>query len=140
MLALGAWAVIAVAQDGGTETINLSARITGFTPVDQAPEGDSPGDYGVLMGELSNGDKKVGQYQGFCVNITDPSNSQCTFTLVLPDGQIVLSPAYGDFNGDDGRATEPITGGTGDYADARGYAVGEETGEDTLTWTIHVSK
>ena len=65
--------------------------------VDAAPPGDSPGDMGVISGELfaAGGGKKVGLYQGTCVTVRPPDTSDCSFTLSLRKGQIKTAAGYG---------------------------------------------
>lgn len=87
--------------------------------VDQAPEGDSAGDIlvfaNVLMDE--SGKMQVGTDQGWCIR-TDVANGawECTWTIFLAQGQIVSQGPFFDA----GPSTMAITGGTGDFAGARG--------------------
>jgi hypothetical protein len=92
----------------------------------------------VLAGTLTQNGKDAGAYQGHCVNITDPSNSECTFSYFLNDGQIVVTTGYGKFNGADDSAESPIIGGTGRCSKARGWIEETETGEDTIRVVFHL--
>ncbi len=130
------WAVST--SSDSTETFEVDGQITSFTPVDLPPEGDSPGDQGVLAGTLTREGQDAGSYQGFCVNITDPSNSECTFSFALEDGQIVVTTGYGTFNGAQDTAESPIIGGTGSYSSARGWIEESETGEGTIQVKFHI--
>ena len=133
------WAVRSSAQDGkGNVTLDL--RQTAEHVVDQAPPGDSAGDTAVLTGDLLRDGKKAGQYQGYCVYITSGANSQCTFTLALPDGQLVLATGYGTFNGETPPSRDPIVGGSGAYSKARGYAEGRENDQGGIRYILHVEK
>jgi hypothetical protein len=59
----------------------------------------------------------IGRNVGFCVSA--PSGEQlCTTTVFLPRGQLVLTGVYSAAS----RVVIPITGGTGHYADAGGFA------------------
>ena len=118
LAALMVWAVQASGSEEKTFTVN--EKITAFTQNDLAPSGDSPGDLGVIAGTLTRNGKAAGSYQGYCVVITDPGNSQCTFTFALKGGQIVVTTGYGTFNGAVDKARSPIVGGTGAYSKALG--------------------
>jgi len=61
---------------------------------------------------------KVGSDQGYCVRIVVGKTWECNWTTFLPDGQIT---AEGPFS-DSGNTVVAITGGTGSYRDARGWA------------------
>jgi len=136
-----AFIALAVQASGDSKrSFTLEGKITAYNGVDLDPAGDSPGDLGVLAGDLTRDGEAAGTYQGYCVSITDPGNSQCTFTLALKDGQIVISTGYGEFNGAEDTSRDPIVGGSGAYSDARGWADGEETGEDTVRYVIHLEK
>jgi hypothetical protein len=138
LVGLGAWAVASQTSPAATKTFTLEGHQTAFQLVDQAPTGDSGGDMGVLAGDVSRDGKPVGKYQGYCVQIDADNHSQCTFTFALPEGQLVIVAGYGPgINGDD-VTQEPIVGGTGDYAKARGHAEGRETGQDTIEEVIHL--
>ncbi|MEY2467313.1 MAG: hypothetical protein QOF21_11, partial [Actinomycetota bacterium] len=87
--ALIGWAV--TASGANKNTFAVDGQITAFTPIDLGPAGDSPGDQGVIAGTLTQDGANAGAYQGHCVNITDPSHSECTFSFFLDDGQIVVT-------------------------------------------------
>ena len=98
VLSLAAWRVQSNADDRKAN-VTFDLRQTAEHVVDQAPAGDSAGDTAVLAGDLLRGGEKAGQYQGYCVYITSGAHSQCSFTLALPDGQIVLSTGYAHSTG-----------------------------------------
>lgn len=131
-----AWAVSATGE--GKNHFAIDGKITAFTPIDLGQPGPSPGDQGVLAGTLTGAGADAGSYQGHCVNITDPSNSECTFSFFLGDGQIVVTTGYGKPNGAGSSAESPIVGGTGRYSKARGYIEETETGEDTIHVVFHL--
>ena len=106
--------------------------------MDVGEAGDSPGDQGVIAGTLTEDGEDAGTYQGHCINITDPSNSECTFSFFLDDGQIVVTTGYGERNGAGDSAQSPIIGGTGAYSTARGYIEETETGEATIRVVFHL--
>lgn len=131
-----AWAVSA---SGGSdeEVMNIEGRITDFQPVDVGAEGDSPGDLGVIRGDLFRDGEPSGHFQAFCVTVNGPQRSECAFTLALPDGQLSIRGGYGEgINGDD-TVLESVVGGTGRYAFVRGYDVGEET-EEGFRMELHL--
>ena len=139
VISVAAWSVQSNAQDRKAK-MTFDLRQTAEHVVDQAPTGDSAGDTAVLAGELLRSGEKAGQYQGYCVYITSGANSQCSFTLALPDGQLVLSTGYGSFNGETPPSRDPIVGGSGAYSKARGYAEGGETDQGGLRYILHVEK
>ena len=139
VLSLVVWSVQSNAEDRKSG-MTLDLRQTAEHVVDQTPPGDSAGDTAVLAGDLLREGEKAGQYQGYCVYITSGANSQCTFTLALPDGQVVLSTGYGTFNGETPPSRDPIVGGSGAYSTARGYAEGGENDQGGIRYVLHVEK
>jgi len=139
VMSVAAWSAQSNAEDRKAK-MTFDLRQTAEHVVDQAPAGDSAGDTAVLAGDLLRGGEKAGQYQGYCVYITSGANSQCSFTLALPDGQLVLSTGYGSFNGETMPSHDPIVGGSGSYSKARGYAEGTESEEGALRYVLHIEK
>lgn len=134
--------VSASGKTGHRQTIRLEEKITAAHMVDAAPPGDSPGDMGVISGELfaAGGGKKVGLYQGTCVTVRPPDTSDCSFTLSLRKGQIKTAAGYGPgFNGQQ-VVHEAVVGGTHAYRKARGEVIAKETGDTTANLTIHLSR
>jgi len=121
-------------------TIQLIEKKTSFKLVDHGRKGESAGDYGLVSGELLSTDRKrVGRFLGTCF-VFKPSagQTQCSFALSLPDGQIITQAGYGSgFNGSK-TVHEAVVGGTRAYKDARGEVVSEETGETTGTLAIQL--
>lgn len=131
-----AWAFTAANADA-EEVMNIEGRITDFQPVDLAAPGDSPGDMGIMRGDLLRDGKPSGKFQAYCVTVNGPEQSECSFTLALPDGQLSVRGGYGDgINGDD-TVRETVIGGTGRYAFARGYDIGTET-ESGFKMELHL--
>jgi hypothetical protein len=126
------------ASSSSQRVITLTGHQRSLHIVDNAPKGDSAGDFGILAGKLSQHGRHVGGYQGYCVQIDSRGHSQCTFTYALPKGQIVIVTGYG--SGVNGNKTthEPVVGGTGSYATARGYATGQETSRTTIKEVVHL--
>lgn len=125
---------------GAAETFTLDLKQKPVQNIDQPPLGDmpSPGDITMLAGVVSRDGREVGKSQGVCFAIT-ADNSQCSFTITLPDGQLQFLAGYGPgINSDGTKVKEPIVGGTGKYAGVHGYSDGEETGDDTGRETVHL--
>lgn len=59
---------------------------------------------------------KVGTDQGYCVRIVVGKSWECNWTTFLPGGQITVEGPFLDT----GDSVVAITGGTGDYRNARG--------------------
>ncbi len=101
-------------------TIDLTGVMTSDrVVVDVKPAGYSAGDIGYVVGKLSEKGKPTGRYHGVCFTIANNS-SQCSFTVGLPDGQLVLQASYGPGFNTGSTALEPVVGGTGAYEGARG--------------------
>jgi len=64
--------------------------------------------------------KQIGRDEGFCYRTNPGKFWECTWTNVLPNGRITVQGVFPD-NLSDSRLA--ITGGTGDYANARGFMI-----------------
>lgn len=86
--------------------------------IDNGPHGDSVGDYLSFSGEIFAADNKtrLGTDSGFCMRVIKGSRYECTWTVALADGQIMIAGPFLDA----GDSTLAITGGTGAYKAARG--------------------
>ena len=79
---------------------------------------------------------KVGTDQGICFRIVPGKSWECFWTLALEKGQLTVEgPFY-----DKGDSVLAITGGTGEYAEARGeMALNDVTGEGKVyTFTYRI--
>jgi hypothetical protein len=86
--------------------------------VDNAPVGDSLGDFVVGASNLFNRrDRKIGTAQWMCVRTNLGTQRHCTLTYFFRRGFLTLQGPYRD----DGTGTFAITGGTGIYRTARGW-------------------
>ena len=147
LLGLAAFALIAcavaipsLASGSGSHgrTIDLTGVMTAARiAVDVKPAGDSVGDIGYVYGKLFEKGKPVGRYHGVCFNISAGS-SQCSFTAGLPGGQLMLAGSYGPGYNTGNIALEPIIGGSGVYAGARGVARDTEVGNTGLRMHIEL--
>jgi allene oxide cyclase-like protein len=100
------------------ETITVIEHATTDTTVDLGAKGDSVGDTLVFANDVFDAQdaNKVGTDQGSCVRTVVGKAWECTWTVFLPDGQIVVEgPFY-----DSGDSTLAITGGSGKYSGATG--------------------
>jgi hypothetical protein len=133
-----ATAAIATSGNAGASTnraVHVTMKQTAMKLVDAAPTGDSSGDVGIISGDLlaPQGQRKTGRYQGYCVLVAPATgNSECTFTLKLPAGQITILGGYGKGINTDTDVHEAVIGGTGAYRDARGQTTGRETSDTTV--------
>jgi hypothetical protein len=123
------------------KTIHVTAKLTGQKFVDEAPEGQSPGDVALASGRLvvEGGSRAVGRVLFDCVNIP-PQHGECSLTLSLPGGHLAVLASFG--KGFTGKASgnDPIVGGTGRYRNAGGYMRTQEAGHDTQNFTIHLTR
>ncbi len=118
-VAAGAFALQATpVAEFGTPTLVVIEHALTDTVVDLAAEGDSLGDTLAFSNPLfDDADaNQVGHAQGSCTRVEVGVSWECTWTNVLPNGSIVVQGPFLDA----GDSVLAITGGTGEYADARG--------------------
>lgn len=123
-----------------TYTVKLDKK-TLVTALDAKPKGVSPGDITVFSADVLDGKRHAGRLEATTVAI-DPRYQGVTFSFVvyLPGGMLTL--AGGGLNGhvpglpahlpDD----LAVTGGTGEYAGARGVATLKKLGPTTQRLTL----
>ncbi len=123
-----------------TFTVKLDKK-TLVTALDAKPKGVSPGDITVFSADVLDGTRRAGRLEATSVAI-DPRYQGVTFSFVvyLPGGMLTL--AGGGLNGhvpglpahlpDD----LAVTGGTGEYAGARGVATLKNLGPTTQRLTL----
>ena len=103
----------------GTISFTVIDRAENDVEIDQLPEGASVGDLLIFANPVFDADNQlqVGTDQGWCI-LTDVAVSawECTWSLYLPQGQIVVQGPY--LEGSD--STFAIIGGTGEFVGARG--------------------
>lgn len=118
-IAAGAVAMQATPVGAGmTPTVVVIEHADTDTVVDLGPEGDSLGDTLAFGNQLydESDSEVVGRSQGSCVRVEVGAAWECTWTNVLPDGNLVVQgPFY-----DAADSMLAITGGTGEYAGATG--------------------
>ena len=139
LVAAGAVGVIAAnASTNATKTLDLTAMVTGFhTALDAKPAGRSPGDIGYTTGIVFEHGKRVGRFQGVCMALPS-SSQQCSFTLGLPAGQIILDAGYGPGFNTGSVALEAVVGGTGAYDGARGQGRDREVTNTKLAFHLEL--
>ncbi len=137
LVAAGAVAVIgANASTNATKTLDLTGMVTGFhMALDAKPAGRSPGDIGYTTGIVLEHGKRVGRFQGVCMALPS-SSQQCSFTLGLPGGQIILDAGYGPGFNTGSVALEAVVGGTGAYDGARGQGRDREVTNTKLAFHL----
>jgi hypothetical protein len=113
---------------GEGTTIVVIERAASDQVVDLAPEGDSMGDLLVFANDVydENNETQVGTDQGWCIRTRVGVSWECTWTMTLAEGQIVVQGPFMDT----GESTLAIIGGTGAYAGARGE-MGLEANDET---------
>ena len=137
-LATSALGVASSATSDAGKTLDLTGTVTGFhVALDAKPAGQSAGDIGYETGNLFAHGKGVGRFQGVCAQLPDAS-SQCSFTLGLPDGQILIQAAYGPGFNTGSVAREAVIGGTGAYVGARGQGRDRELSNTKLAFHLEL--
>lgn len=137
-LAAGSVAVARGAATGGARTLDLTGTITAFhVSLDAKPTGRSPGDMGYETGVVFEHGRRVGRFQGICT-VLPRSSEQCSFTLGLPGGQLVVESGYGPGFNMGSVALEAVVGGTGAYAGARGQGRDREIGNTKLAFHLEL--
>jgi hypothetical protein len=142
-LALAVAALVAPATaaggSGGTN-LDLTGTVTGSgVSLDAKPAGPSPGDVGYEVGLVYDHGKRVGRFQGVCTTLPRASQ-QCSFTLGLAGGQLVIEAGYGPGFNTGSTALEAIVGGTGAYAGAHGQARDRELGNTRLAFRLELTR
>ena len=105
---------------------------------DTGKKGDSAGDILTFANPIFDGaDKqKVGTDNGFCVRTVARVAYECWWTTFLPKGQITVEGPFYDKK----PSVLAITGGTGAYANARGWmALNSRAGGTQYDFVFHIS-
>jgi hypothetical protein len=143
-----ATASAASSATAGSPTAARAGTVISFTLKETSNQSFELGNgHGVRVGsvqlnadDLMQGTKQIGHDGGSCV-ITrfggGTADDLCTITMVLPSGQIDLQGLTTSTKSGPGPFQLAITGGTGTYRTARGYAAVEPT--QTPKVTLHIS-
>jgi hypothetical protein len=140
VLALAACSVVVSTSAGssGTKTLDLTGIVTGYhVALDAKPAGPSPGDIGYQTGLVYRHGQRVGRFQGVCTSLPQASQ-QCSFTVGLPGGQIIIEAGYGPGFNTGSVALEAVVGGTGTYTGARGQGSDRELGSTKLAFHLEL--
>jgi hypothetical protein len=102
----------------GAERLQVVERASTDVTVDIGAKGDSTGDLLTFSNPIFDAanQSQLGSNQGYCVRIVPAKSWECSFTVILKGGQIVIAGPYLD--GKD--SIMGVTGGTGKYAGAKG--------------------
>jgi Allene oxide cyclase barrel like domain len=122
--ALGALALVvtsgAVARGNRTTApAKVIEHATTDTTTDTGAKGDSVGDVLSFANAVfdSRNRRNIGSDNGYCIRTAVGKAYECNWTTFLPNGQIAVEgPFY-----DAGDSKLAITGGTGAYANSRGW-------------------
>ncbi len=121
-LTLAALAVFGVLLGGALaradDDLTIVERATSDAVVDLGAAGDSAGDLLTFANEVYDADnaKLVGSNNGMCIRTVVGKAWECYFTNTLAEGQIMVEGPF--YDGAD--SVMAVTGGTGEYAEARG--------------------
>ena len=136
--ALPAWAAV----NGGSKSSAVTVHVVEHADTDAVSNGtkaDAPGNVLTFANPVydSTDAKKVGTDNGFCVRTVKAKTWECMWTTYLPKGQITVEGPFSDT----GNTALAITGGTGIYANARGWmALGYHNPKGTkFDFVFHVS-
>ena len=141
VLALAACSVVVSSQRGQQRRPKHSictGIVTGYhVALDAKPAGPSPGDIGYQTGLVYRHGQRVGRFQGVCTSLPQASQ-QCSFTVGLPGGQIIIEAGYGPGFNTGSVALEAVVGGTGTYTGARGQGSDRELGSTKLAFHLEL--
>jgi hypothetical protein len=93
-------------------------RPTDEITTDLGTKGDSPGDLLTFANPVFDAANKtqLGTDQGYCVRVVAGKSWECTFTMIMKSGQIMVEGPFLD----SGDSQFTVIGGTGKYAGAKG--------------------
>ena len=103
----------------GEVTIHVIEHATTDAVTDLTPSGDSAGDVLTFANELFDvsNSKHSGHDQGFCVRTVAGAAWECWWTAFFAGGQVTVEGPFYDAR----NSRLAVTGGTGAYANARGW-------------------
>jgi hypothetical protein len=118
----GAGPAATASSRGNSPDISFTTKMTSYTAINETPAGLSPGDGYVLAGQITRNGTADGLSTAQCTyTVTKgPVLRICTVDYVLANGLIVTS-GYIHGPGKDAPVTLVVDGGTGAFANARGY-------------------
>jgi hypothetical protein len=132
-------AISSSASSSAPRTLDLTGTVTGSrSTLDASPPGPSPGDMGYTTGVLFENGKQIGRFQGVCTMLPR-SSQQCSFTLGLPRGQLIVESGYGPGFNTGSVALEAVVGGTGAYAGVHGQGRDREVTNTKLAFRLELT-
>jgi hypothetical protein len=116
--AIGLFALAASSSMAAAQDIAFVEHAGDVQTIDNAPQGDSVGDYLSFSGAIFDADNKskVGTDSGFCMRTIKAARYECSWTVSLAAGQIMIAGPFLD----SGDSTLAVVGGTGKFEGARG--------------------
>jgi allene oxide cyclase len=122
------WMVAIAASGPAADEMKLVEHADTDAVTDTGASGDSAGDVLTFANDVYDADdkNKVGTDQGVCFRTMVGKAWECFWTLSLDKGQITVEGPFLDA----GDSVLSITGGTGDYKDARGEMALSAIGTD----------
>ncbi len=116
------------------QVLKLVEHATTDAVTDTGATGDSVGDILTFANEVYDADDKIkiGTDQGVCFRTAVGKAWECFWTLALDKGQITVEGPFYDTGG----SVLAITGGTGDYAGARGEMALAPIGTDGKAYSF----
>ena len=135
-------ATVASAGESGDNLVVME-KIANVTQLDLGESGWSQGDRTVYRSDLLDKDgEPVGTAGGECV-VFEPKQegfgvTNCHGYMNLAGGQLVFSGFVENLVGEEESGTVAITGGSGEYAGARGTLDFEQTAANTFRDEIHL--
>jgi allene oxide cyclase len=126
--------IAAGAAAADPQELKVTEHATTDAVTDTGASGDSAGDILTFANEVYDaGDKtKIGTDQGICFRTVPGKSWECFWTLALEKGQITVEgPFY-----DQGDSVLAVTGGTGEYAGARGDMALSAIGTDGKAYSF----
>jgi allene oxide cyclase len=120
-IALAVGSIVAFGSSDVTEptTVRVIEHATSDTVIDTGAAGDTTGDLLTFHNRIFNSanTRQVGRDQGECIRISPRAGTwECTWITRLPGGALTVEGPFFDSRD----SVLAITGGTGNYANARG--------------------
>ena len=118
LIAAGFCVTLAALPASAGERLQVVEHALTDATLDLGAKGDSPGDLLTFANPIFDAANKsaLGSNQGYCVRIVAGKSWECFWTLNVKGGQITVEGPFLDA----GDSVMAITGGTGQYAGARG--------------------
>ena len=132
-----AFATVGAARPAGT-IVHVVEHATTDATTDTGKKGDSAGDILTFANKVFDATDKrpVGTDNGFCIRTAAGAAYECWWTTFLARGQITVEGPFYDTKS----STLAITGGTGAYANSRGWMeLKSKAGGTKYDFVFHLS-